>query len=367
MSESTLIWETIAGGLITALVLLDVFLTVLYARIGYGLLSRRIARGTWWIFRHVANLSPRHKGRILSFAGPTILVLLVAGWAFTLSVGAALIVHDRLGKSIVAQSGKSENDWITALFVGNASLSIVSSSGYSPNTPMTRLLYVTNSILGASVLSLSLTYLMQVYSALNQRNALALNTQLSAGEKGDAAELIVGVGPRGRFDAASRTLDQMSSEMIQMKETHNLYPVLFYFRFPAAFYAISRFTIVALDTTSLLRTGLAPTYDWLKESGSVQGLARAARLLLETLTENFVNAKVEPVQPDASQRAAWRQRYFAALQKIQKAGIEIAPDVEGGVEAYIASRADWECLIRRLAPFMAYTIEEIDQVTPAYN
>jgi len=364
MNSTALIWQSIAGAAVMAVTVLDVFLTVLYARIGFAVFSRRVGLATWWCYRQLAKLSPRHRGRILSFAGPTILVTLVAGWATALSAGAALIVHERLGQSIVTQTGNSQQDWITALFVGNASLSIVSSSGYAPSTPATRLLYVANSIIGASVLSLSLTYLMQVYSALNARNALALTTELSAGENGDAAVLITGVGARGRFDAASRTLDQMSSQMIQMSESHNLYPVLFYFRFPAPFYAISRFTFVALDAASLLRTALAPRYDWLKESGSVQGLARSARRLLETLTDNFISPKVEPVAPDAPQRQAWRERYHHALEQFRKAGIEVRSDPERGAEEYIASRQDWDCFVRRLAPFMAYDIHEIDRVTP---
>jgi hypothetical protein len=363
MNTAALIWETVGGAAIMALVLIDVFLTVLYARIGYSIFSRRIARSTWWFFRQLTRGSGRSKGRILSFAGPTILVLLVASWAFGLSAGAALIVHERLGRSIVAQNGKSATDWVTALFVGNASLSIVSSSGYSPDTPATRLLYVANSIIGASVLSLSLTYLMQVYSALNQRNALALSTHLSAGEEGDAAELIVGIGPRGRFEAASRALDEMSSQMVQMKESHHLYPVLFYFRFAEPFYAISRFTFVALDAASLLRTALAPEYDWVKASGSVQGLARSARLLLETLTENFVGAKVQPTKPDAAEREGWCQRFDRARRKFQQAGIQVRSEVGRAADEYVELRKDWDCFIRRLAPFMAYRIEEIDRVS----
>jgi len=39
--------EQVAGALLMAVVLLDVFLTVLYARIGTGIISTRLARATW--------------------------------------------------------------------------------------------------------------------------------------------------------------------------------------------------------------------------------------------------------------------------------------------------------------------------------
>jgi hypothetical protein len=82
------------------------------------------------------------------------------------------------------------------------------------------------------------------------------------------------------------------------------------------------------------------------------------------LTENFVGAKTGPTEPEARERDAWRQRYHAAIEKIKKAGIDIRSDIESGAEDYIKSRTDWNCFVRRLAPFMDYNVEEVDRVTP---
>lgn len=141
--------------------------------------------------------------------------------------------------------------------------------------------------------------------------------------------------------------------------------MLFYFRFPAPFYAISRFTFVALDTASLLRAALPAEYDWLKASGAVQGLARSAQLLLRTLTANFVPGHLNPEQPDAEQREAWRNRLMAAVAKFRDAGIHVRTDLAAAAEEYIGERKQWDCYIRRLAPYMAYPLAEIDTVTPA--
>jgi hypothetical protein len=46
--------EQIAGALLMALVLLDVFFTVVYARVGTGIISTRVARGTWLVVRALA-------------------------------------------------------------------------------------------------------------------------------------------------------------------------------------------------------------------------------------------------------------------------------------------------------------------------
>ena len=48
--------EQALGALLVLATLLDVFLTVLYARLGTSILSRRLARGTWLLFRRGGGL-----------------------------------------------------------------------------------------------------------------------------------------------------------------------------------------------------------------------------------------------------------------------------------------------------------------------
>lgn len=55
------------------------------------------------------------------------------------------------------------------------STALVGASDFTTHTSSTRLLFLSNSLIGASVLSLTLTYLMQVYTALRRRNVLALS------------------------------------------------------------------------------------------------------------------------------------------------------------------------------------------------
>jgi hypothetical protein len=104
-------------------------------------------------------------------------------------------------------------------------------SNFSPQTSGFRLLYLVNSIIGTAVTSLTLTYLMQVYNALQRRNKLGLNLELSSAETGDDAELIAGLGPEGKFDAGYSDLSEMAGDVAGAKESHHFYPVLFYFRF----------------------------------------------------------------------------------------------------------------------------------------
>src|SRR5688572_26861593 len=95
----------ISGAFLIVLVLLDVFLTVLYARMGNGIISHRLACWTWYTFRAAGKHIGRYRDRLLSFCGPTILVLLVFTWLFGLTCGAALVIMPALGTGVQAHDG----------------------------------------------------------------------------------------------------------------------------------------------------------------------------------------------------------------------------------------------------------------------
>lgn len=351
------------GILLILIILLDIFLTVLYARIGTSIIGSRIGRLVWAFFVEASSAFGSRRGTVLSICGPVILVLLVGVWALGLTLGAALIMHPELGTSIRATNGETPTDFVTAMYAGGTSMAIVGASDFTPHTSPTRLLFLFNSLIGMSVMSLTLTYLMQVYTALQRRNVLAMNIHFLSMCTGDAAELLARLGPRGQFSGGYTNLSELGVEMTQSKEAHHFYPVLFYFRFSDPYHSVSRSTLVALDTVSLIKSALDDQkYGWLKEAGSVAQLWEASMMLVTTLENTFVPRGLpdREAQPDQQTRELWRERYRAARLRLRQAGIEIAADGQAGAEAYIACRMQWDSHIKNLAPSMAYSLEEID-------
>ena len=228
------------GTLLILIVLLDIFLTVLYARIGTSIIGSTVARLIWASLVKASNVFGSRQGTVLSFCGPIILVLLVCVWALGLTLGAALIMHPELGTSIRATNGETPTDFVTAIYAGGTSMAIVGASDFTPHTSPTRLLFLFNSLIGISVMSLTLTYLMQVYTALQRRNVLAMNIHFLSGCTGDAAELLARLGPQGQFSGGYTNLSELGVEMTQAKEAHHFYPVLFYFRFSDSYHSVSR-------------------------------------------------------------------------------------------------------------------------------
>ena len=357
--------EQIPGVLLMLLILLDVFLTVLYARANAGIISPHVARVVWWLFKTISKPFGRVRGEILSFCGPTILVMLVAVWSLGLTISAGLIIHPNLGTSVRAVSEETPRDFITAMYAGGSSIAIAGANNFTPHTASFRMIYLFNSLVGLSVTTLTLTYLMQVYTALNRRNTLGLNVHLASAETGDAAELIAHLGPEGKFETGYANLSVLAMEMTQAKESHHFYPVLFYFRFRQPFYSVSRFTLVSLDAASLIKSALSDKeYGWLKNSGAVEQLWDSAKLILETLSNTFLSSVTRglPHAPDDDTCELWRRRYYAALRTLRQAGIRTVDDEQSGADYYVNLRRQWNDYIAHMAPILAYSTEDIDPV-----
>jgi len=357
--------QAIGAGLVV-LALYDMFSTVLYARITMGPVSVALSRGIWWLFHRVAALVPRRQDRIFSYCGPLVVVALILGWTVLLDVGSALLIHPALGTEVIASTGPTPTDAVTALYVGGESITVVGTSGFTPTTDGFRLLFLLNSILGMSLIFLALTYLTQVYNALQRRNALARRVDALTGRTGDAAELLAGVGPEGRFALGYAGLSSVADEVGAVTESHHFYPVLVYFRFEAEAYSVSRMALVSLDAVSLLKSGVRDeAAGWLKESAAVAQLWAATLQLLTTLSRHFRPAETAstPKAPDPERLARWRRRYAVGLRRLRQAGIRTVADEQSGAENYIALRSEWDRYIRVLSPALDYGADKVDPAT----
>ena len=179
-----------------------------------------------------------------------------------------------------------DTDFVSALYMAGDSMSTVGTSDLSPKTAFVRLFFMTMSFLGLCVITLTLTYFLEIYNALQRRNTFALKVHLATVETGDAAELVAGLGPGGHFDNGYSQLAEMQAEMASFKESHHFYSVLLYFRFKEPYYAVSRLALVNLDAVTLIKSALSDQHSgWLKESARKRGEKSMAQRLANELLE----------------------------------------------------------------------------------
>lgn len=350
--------ERILGILLAFLVLMDVFLLVLHARADTGSLSRWISLPLWRGFVGLSHSMGQAKGRFLSYAGPVILLAILASWFLLLTLAAALIIHPSLGSGIKNVHGETLTTFDTALYNAGHSLDFIGGSEYAPDSGPWRLFFLVTSIIGVALVPLIITYLLEVYNSLKIRNSLGLKVHLHSAETGDAAEIVAALGPKGKFETGYITLEAWASENTEVKESHHFHPILFFFRFNEPYYSISRTSLTSLDTVTLIQSALDENeYGWLKHSAAVEQLKLGTLMELKTLLKTFSPRADLDSKPPAHLHEQWRRRYHAAVERLQHAGIKTA---ESGAEEYVSLRSEWDRYIELLGPQFAFTQEEVD-------
>jgi hypothetical protein len=284
-------------------------------------------------------------------------------WVLSVLLGFALIVWPNLGGSVVASQGETPTDFASALYYVGYWMTSVGNGDLRPLTPVFKLLSILCSFVGLSVITLMLTYFVQVYTALQRRNTLALSLHDCTGGTGDAADLLCGLGAAGNFDDARGQLGKLANELADLHESHHFYESLFYFTFREPHYAIARVAVVVMDTATLVRAALDEgEYAWLKHSTPATQFWSSGVRLLDELARVFVPGgppdNNHPPAPEAAER--WRRRYREVAARLRGAGIRTTPDERAGAELYVKLRQEWDPYIKPLARYMGHDPADID-------
>jgi hypothetical protein len=225
-----------------------------------------------------------------------------------------------------------------------------------------RLLFLVDSLIGALIVALVISYVMPVYNGLRTRNSLALSLDLLSRETGNAEEVVVSLGPRGDFTAGQTVLAELATQMVSVKEAHHFYPLLFFFHTGKAQHSLVRCLRLALDTVSHLHACLDDErYGSVKESGSVFQLQRATVLLMETLASTFLPRRVEREVADEGPQPHWHEQYRRACRRLAEAGVPTRSDGESGAREYEQSRAEWDAHVRRMSLYLEHQDDDPDR------
>lgn len=342
----------LAGVGIIISTLIDIYLTVLFHRLGSSVISMPLNRGIWWLFRLAVRVIPGKSDRLLAHSGSTMIVAILAVWAALLITGFALIILPELGSAIQASEGQTPTDFITALYYSGFSLTTLGTGDLVPKTATYRLLTLFEAVLGFSSFTITITYLLSVYNALITRNTFALSLYHRTDGTGDAAELLARLGASGELSGIQQDLSNIARDLIELLELQHSYPVLIYFRFRETYYTLPRVILLAIDTATLIKSVLnADKYRALLRSTAVAELWGGSTHILSEISQNILPK--QRLKCDRSMELVWRQRYYAAVERLSAEGIETATDREAGADLYVALRRQWQPLLTTLSKYLA--------------
>lgn len=225
--------SVIAGVALLAGAAVDVFSTVFVPRGGAGWLTSRLYSGVWSAWSAAACAGGRRRRRLLAMAGPVLLPLTVAVWIAEVIVAFALI-YLPFTEHLATPSQDSGTGWVSALYVSAYSTTTLGVGDVYAATGPLRLLITFEAALGFALFSISITYLLSVYSALLRATSLALTITTFLGRQAgeDGVDLVCRSVRTGSEADMLRWLAQTTNELAGTSQAQRQYPLIAYFHVP---------------------------------------------------------------------------------------------------------------------------------------
>lgn len=165
-------WVLTSGGLLLILIALRDIFDTLWRPSGFGTLARLIFR---WIWKASKLRKGSGTGRS---AGPLGVLFTLGAWSALVVTGFAMIYLPRLSEDFVFTSGLqpgSSSELVTAFYVSTVALTTLGVGDIAPSSSLLRVFMPVEALLGFVLLTAGISWILQLYSALNRRRALARN------------------------------------------------------------------------------------------------------------------------------------------------------------------------------------------------
>ena len=242
----------LAGILLIAFTLFDALWTTI-APHGAGPLSKRMARGWWgislWIHRRIGAHG------LLAFAGPALLVVAFLVWVSGLWAGWLLLFSAEPGAVVGSTSQEPASLFGRIYYVGFV-LFTLGTGDYVPVGGTWEVLSAIASLSGLFVVTLAITYILSVVSAV------AAKRQLAGGihSLGDTpADFVLRAWDGGGFNGLDQHLPALASALEHHAQRHLAYPVLHYFHATSQRAALGPAVAVLDEALLLLAEGVDRT------------------------------------------------------------------------------------------------------------
>jgi len=212
-----------AGLAAVAVALVDLAWTTVAAGSGAGPISGRLAAGLWQVALAAHRRRPSHT--LLSVAGISTVFSVLALWIALVLAGWLLVFAASDGAVRVSQTSAAADLFSRAYFVGY-SVFTLGNGDYRPGAGVWQLATVLAAGTGLVLVTLSITYLVPVASAVALRRQLA-STVTALGSS--PHEIVTTAWDGDAFTDLSRHLVDLGTLVETSRQQHLTYPVLHYF------------------------------------------------------------------------------------------------------------------------------------------
>jgi hypothetical protein len=355
---------TVLGLSIMALVVYDVYATILHARARSGPIGETLNRTLWRVARALAfKLSRSRRHRLLNVVGPLLQPLLIIIFIAMLVLGFALVYYPRMPANFTVKAEAATSPFMASLYFSGTTLTTVGYGDIAPHTTGMRLTALFEAASGFALISLAITYLITVYSALERKRAVAISFYHQAEEGANVAAFIIHHFVAGRFYSLEITLRMATRDLQELLESHVEHPVIHYFHPIEVYKSLPRVLFLALETCAVIRSCLDnDKYAETCNHPEVRTLEASSRHVLKELLASLELERRAARRKDETlfeESRRWRHRFEQTMRKLKETGILTRPDEAAAWEFYRSRREEWEAQLHRFSNYLGYDWDEI--------
>lgn len=352
-----------AGFALLVCVARDVHVTILHSSGRNGPLSRLLARTIWGVARSAAfRLSRQHRHRRLNSVGPVLMPLLIGLYIMLLVAGFALIYYPHMPESFSVTAEATTPRWIECLYFSSITLTTLGYGDIVPRTNAMRALVFVEAGAGLGLISLSITYLLTVYSALERKRAAAVAFYHEAEGGADVVGFVTNHLVAGKLPGLAASLRRAARDLQETLESHVEHPILHYFHPSQVYKSLPRVLFLSLEICAVIKSCLdSVEYNELHERPEVRILESSALHVLNEFTAllELEGQSARRVETRFEEARRWRGRFEQTLERLDEIGIKTRADRAAGWKVYKALRDDWEPQLYALASYLGYDWDEV--------
>jgi hypothetical protein len=345
--------ELVAGLMLVAVVLYDVFETVVVPRRtdSKWRLAPPVIVLLWPLWRQIGlRLHPawRREDFLGTFAPFTIMLVLVI-WVLTLVAGYGLVFH-----ALADDFEPRAADYVTAGYAAGTALLTIGFGDVVPVGAAARVLALLAGASGLAVVALVISLTFNLYASFARREVLVLLLDSRAGVPPSGVTLLETYALERIVGQLAALFGQYEAWTAEVLDSHLAYPMLPLFRSSHDGQSWTTALGAVLDAATLLITAVEDP------PGAESDELRVSRVAAKMMYQIGCHALVDLTQvrlvakrpKTAPQPGVERQEFAAACQRLTKAGYP-APGGDAAWQAFAEHRAAYATRLNALARYLA--------------
>lgn len=270
----------VSGAVIVAVTLYDALSTTTSLTSPGGPITSRLA---WWVWRALHGRN-RGRWRMQDGAGPIVLISIIVAWVVLLWLGWTLVFAAD-SEAIVPASGTIiDGFWGHAYYAG-FTVSTLGVGDFRATSDFWRMLTIVSAISGLTLITMAVTFVLPVVTAVTQRRQQAATIALYGAAVSELAHTAYDGQRFSRLDAQLTTLAQ---GILLVAERHLAYPILHYFHERDRHVSLS-VNLAALDVTFAILSRTGPDRE--PSPVAVKAIRGATTRLLDIMEHHFLRGQ----------------------------------------------------------------------------